>query len=176
MHFREFLVHTSLTFRRDERRQTREFDPKLEGFAKKVQRILSNPLQQLFALALRSKATLFSSVICIRLFVFSTMSEISPLPHLYGQLAKTSQGCEILRNCGHLKHFEQITKEPLRPAQSECKLNTIAHFNETTQRSIRKRAALWAIVCKLPILESVCSLDNGCFLVSVCQRTVFILF
>lgn len=53
-------------------------------------------------------------------------SAVSLAPHLYGELAKTPEGCMLIRAGGHFREFAEIIKSP-HPS------------------SIQKRAALWAL-------------------------------
>jgi len=47
-------------------------------------------------------------------------------PHIYGEIAKTEEGCKLLRVAGHFKEFVDTIKSATKP-------------------SIEKRAALWAV-------------------------------
>lgn len=67
--------------------------------------------------------------VCFRLQFNSTTAaegSVALAPHIYGELAKTPEGCSTLRASGHFREFVETIKAPL-------------------STSLQKRACLWAL-------------------------------
>jgi len=95
------------------------------------------------------------------------MTIVSPAFHLYGQLAKTNNGCRRLRTSGHFTEFVDIIKSP--------------------SSSIQKRAALWTLgqigsselgfqlLKKTDIIEYISDQAHNCHTLSMRGTYLYIL-
>lgn len=50
-------------------------------------------------------------------------------PHLYGELAKTKEGCDLLESVGHVPDFTQVLSNPsASPLEMRSALWTLGHI------------------------------------------------